>query len=383
MVDFLTRADHNVTKEINDAYKSHINELILFRFRLILAIGIVLHLAFWFIDRFAYPAHSFEFIQIRIIDSLLIIGLIFLSYWDKIKPHIVWLVDLAGTIVMVGMVCMVLLTNGSASRYYEGANLVFIGVCGIINPFYLGHTILMFIFWIGLFEVAMLSSLAPFDSLNFLFANYFMCSTALFVVLMAKFYKDQHYKAFARQEQLKINEETLAALYNQADRLAKTDALTDINNRRHFSDMLQKKMEVSEAANATFYLVIFDVDYFKQINDTYGHAFGDRVLVKVVEIVKNNIRTNDFIGRFGGDEFIICLDMPTRESIMARLSKISQDVRAVGLTHEGRNVPLTVSIGAARFKPGQNMNETKLMERADFELFHVKKTGRGQISIEE
>jgi diguanylate cyclase (GGDEF)-like protein len=382
MNDFFARSDLNIKKEINTSYCKHINELIIFRFRLVSAIGIVLHLAFYFIDQIAYPAQAFDFLNIRRIDCFIISMLIFISYLPKVKPYIIWLVDMAGIVMIFGIVVMVFISDGSSSRYYEGVNLIFLGL-GVVNPFYIWHMIGVYLLSIGVLEYAMFVNHTPFNSLNFLFASYFMGSTALFVILMAKFYRDQHYKAFVRQEQLKTNEETLAALYNQADKLSKTDTLTEINNRRHFSDMLQKKMAACERAKTSFFLVIFDIDFFKQINDTYGHTFGDKVLVKVVEVVKNNTRTNDFIGRFGGDEFIICLDMPSRESIAQRLTKISFDVRNLGLTYEEKPVSLSLSIGAAKFKPGENVTEEKLMERADFELFHVKKTGRGQISIED
>ena len=92
-------------------------------------------------------------------------------------------------------------------------------------------------------------------------------------------------------ERLRQNEKKLADLYTQADKLSKTDTLTEINNRRHFSEMLNKRMQDCEATKTSFYLVIFDVDHFKEINDSYGHIFGDKVLVKVIEIVKNNIRS--------------------------------------------------------------------------------------------
>ena len=184
-----------------------------------------------------------------------------------------------------------------------------------------------------------------------------------------------------QNEQLRQNEKTLADLYNQADKLSKTDTLTEINNRRHFSEMLNKKMQDSEAAKTYFYLVIFDVDHFKEINDSYGHTLGDMVLVKVVEVVKKNTRSNDFIGRFGGDEFVICLDFPNKEGILNRLTKIRDGVKALSFTHEGKEVSTSVSIGAAQFLPGTNMTEKNLIEKADAELFNVKKSTRGEISV--
>jgi len=197
------------------------------------------------------------------------------------------------------------------------------------------------------------------------------------------FFKATPIEMAQQNEQLRQNEKIMADLYSQADKLSKTDTLTEINNRRHFFEMLYKKMQNCEAAKTCFYLVIFDVDHFKEINDSYGHTLGDRVLVKVVEVVKSNIRSNDFIGRYGGDEFIICLDFPNKEGILNRLTKIRDDVKALSLTHDGKEVSISVSIGAAKFIPGTSMTEKNLIEKADFELFNVKKTTRGEISVNE
>jgi len=382
MNDLQFEEQNKIRKDIDARYRVYTNELILFRFQLIASIGIVFHLAFFAIDRMAYPASSITFLKIRLVAALAVFILIFISFSKRIKPHIIWLADAAPTFLILNVCVMAFITDGSSNRYYEGANLIFLGI-SIINPFYLKHLICCFLIWIGLYDFSMLYGHGQFNLLNFTFANYFMSSTAFFVVLLTKFYKDQHYNAFVRQEHLKINEETLAALYSQADKLSKTDTLTEINNRRHFSDMLNKKIEACEEVKSSFYLIIFDVDHFKTINDNCGHAFGDTVLVKVVEVVKNNVRSNDFIGRFGGDEFIICLDLPDKEAIFNRLLKIRSGIRSLGLTHKGQNVPISVSIGASKFIPGTQMTEKKLMEKADFELFNVKKTTRGEISINE
>ena len=197
------------------------------------------------------------------------------------------------------------------------------------------------------------------------------------------FFKATPIEMAQQNEQLRQTKEELTNLYDQADKLSKTDTLTEINNRRHFLEMLNKKMQDCEIAKTSFYLVIFDVDHFKEINDSYGHIFGDRVLVKVIGVVKSNVRSNDFIGRYGGDEFIICLDFHNKEGILSRLTKIRDGVRSLAITYEGKRVPISVSIGAAKFIPGTNMNEEKLIEKADIGLFNVKKTTRGEISVNE
>jgi hypothetical protein len=189
-----------IRNEIDSRYREYINGLLLFRFRVIFFLGIFLHLVFYYIDKLAYPASALTFLKIRCIDDFLLVILLGVSFIKKIKPYIVWLSDVAGTVIIVGMGMMVLLTDGSNSRYYEGANLVFLGFSGIANPFYIAHTIGTFLLWIGFFNLAMLTNHTQFNFLNFLFANYFMFSTALIVALMSKFYIDQHYNAFGNNK---------------------------------------------------------------------------------------------------------------------------------------------------------------------------------------
>ncbi|MDE2027438.1 MAG: hypothetical protein KGJ11_02710, partial [Candidatus Omnitrophica bacterium] len=242
MPDFQLEEQDKIKKDIDHKYRGHINEIILFRLRLIVFIGIFLHLIFVGLDMAAYPSYADTFFKIRIYDGLLAIIVLLASCSPKMKPQSVWLTNIGASIFIVGMCAMVFISDASSSRYYEGANLVFLAT-SIINPFYITHLAGCFLVWIAFYDLVMIyGHQTHFNILNFIFANYFMGLTALGVVLITKFFKNEHYNAFVRQERLKINEETLAALYCQADKLSKIDTLTATNNRRHFSDMLNKKI---------------------------------------------------------------------------------------------------------------------------------------------
>jgi signal transduction histidine kinase len=224
-----------IKNQIDARYYEYINGIILFRVRFVIcAIGIPLTLIFNLIDRIAYPASGMTFLKIRCIVVVLILLFTSFTYFKRVQSNIIWLADVMGSVMIIGVGVMVFLTDGSNSRYYEGANLVLLGFSGIVNPFYIWHTIGAFLVWIGCFEFAMLANHTHFNSLNFLFANYFMISTALIVAIMVKFYKDQHYKAFVQQEQLKLNMEIMKrdkeeiekaekALQEQAEDLARSN----------------------------------------------------------------------------------------------------------------------------------------------------------------
>ncbi|MDE2223264.1 MAG: GGDEF domain-containing protein [Candidatus Omnitrophica bacterium] len=369
--------------EIDNLYRDRIHGDILIRLRVIAPLAIILYVTFFAFDLITFPSQAFSFLNIRIAVSFIALVILGITFMPSMKRHAAWLADIIGTVFISGMALMIFMSNGSGTRYYEGANLVILGL-SVANPFYLRHMIGCYLLWLICVNGAMLAGPTHFNFLNFTFADYFMGSTALLVAIMTKFYKDQHYKAFVRQEQLKINEQTLSTLYSRADKLSKTDTLTEINNRRHFFEILNKKISGCEKNRASFYLIIFDVDHFKEINDNYGHAFGDKVLVKVVETVKNNIRSNDVIGRFGGDEFVIIfLDHPTKEALSTRLIKIRDKVKTLGLTCQEKEIPVSVSIGAAKFVPGKGMTEEKLIEKADSQLLQIKATTRGEISVDQ
>jgi len=353
-------------KDINARYRSYVDNIIISRVRIIAIVGGIIYLCFNLLDWIVYPAHALFFLKIRIIGTLFFIFLLLLSLGKKIKPMAVWLSDVLVISVAAGISLMIFSSDGSSSHYYEGINLVFL-VVGIMNCSYTKHNIFTFSIMLMLYELAALNSPTAFNKVNFYSANFFMISTAFLVVLLTRLYDAQQRQAFLRQEQL--------------DQLSKTDELTRIHNRRSFFDLLQYKIENSERLHDSFYLVIFDVDYFKELNDRWGHAFGDLALKKIVEIVRNNIRSSDCLGRYGGDEFILFLDFPNVDMLMHRLTKISQEVTSLNLKQNNQTVLISISIGAAQFIPQQQMTSNILFEKADQRLLMVKKTNRGQIGI--
>ncbi len=367
--------------ELLQKYHDHLSQLIIVRLRLLAPIVITMHIGFNYIDKIAYPHLATFFFQIRCLDSLIVLALVGLTFLKSFKKNAVWIGDICATVFAAGMAYMTFCTDGSHSRYYEGLNLVILGVF-FLNPFYVRHNLWIYLIQILFFETAiLLNPTTPFNLLNFCYFNYFVGSTALFALLMTKFYSEQHQRAFIHEAHLRINEAKLASMFNKADHLAKTDELTAIHNRRHFFEMLSEKIASCEQNKNTFYLIIFDIDHFKQLNDSYGHPFGDEVLIKVAQMVKNSIRPHDFLGRFGGDEFVLCMEGIPRETLMNRLNKFALNIRTMGLTHQGKSVDVSASFGAAPFKPGCRMTEKSLMEAADAQLLHVKQNARGHVGI--
>ncbi|WP_435620644.1 PAS domain S-box protein [Thermoanaerobacterium thermosulfurigenes] len=155
-----------------------------------------------------------------------------------------------------------------------------------------------------------------------------------------------------------------------------TDPLTGIYNRRFFMDILEKEVEMTKRNKKPFSLIMFDLDHFKNVNDYFGHAAGDMVLKRVVEIVKERIRKTDCFARWGGEEFIIFLP----ETSLNNASDIAEELRFKISTAKFDGVGnVTASFGATDFKENDNIDTVLL--RLDNMLYEAKNNGRNCVCV--
>ncbi|MBN9229415.1 MAG: hypothetical protein BGO90_10970 [Legionella sp. 40-6] len=181
-----------------------------------------------------------------------------------------------------------------------------------------------------------------------------------------------------------ISEQISLNLYNiklnETLKLQSTqDVLTGLSNRRYFTELLQKEMLKSKRAHNNFALILVDIDYFKSINDTYGHQTGDRVLCALAQIMQKELRKSDVIARWGGEEFIICVREISLEKIRMRAEKLRQVVENHRLLIDGETISFTISIGIALFDAV--VDKDTLIKKADDALYQAKKSGRNKIII--
>lgn len=167
-------------------------------------------------------------------------------------------------------------------------------------------------------------------------------------------------------------------LEEQLQNLANTDPLTNLFNRRVFLEHLsQETNRVARSKNCAAVLML-DLDFFKRINDTYGHATGDTVLKQFADIIVKQTRDIDISARFGGEEFVILLPDSNREKANIMAERLRKEVSVLSIPHEKGNVTITVSIGAALIIP-ENANGELALNRADNALYEAKETGRNRI----
>ena len=158
------------------------------------------------------------------------------------------------------------------------------------------------------------------------------------------------------------------------EKLADTDSLTPVPNRRAFVRELSRMMSFAERYNAPASVVFFDLDGLKQINDTHGHAAGDAAIVHVAEVLSANIRDSDFVGRLGGDEFGVILPYADEPSASAKGAILAQAVSAKPLDWKGTALNVQVSFGAQAVTPG--MEAAGALDAEDRAMYAQKRRSR-------
>lgn len=177
------------------------------------------------------------------------------------------------------------------------------------------------------------------------------------------------------EHQVEVRTQELQEANQMLERLARQDALTGLNNRRAADERLLEEFQRWGRSGATYALLLMDIDFFKRVNDTYGHKEGDRVLQHVAELLRRQVRSTDFLARFGGEEFLALLPDTDREGAQVMAEKLRAQVEASPLEPVGR---VTLSIGLALIKVGDTDPEAAL-RRADAALYRAKGAGRNRV----
>jgi diguanylate cyclase (GGDEF)-like protein/PAS domain S-box-containing protein len=160
--------------------------------------------------------------------------------------------------------------------------------------------------------------------------------------------------------------------------LANTDTLTGIANRRHFLEQVEFELARTDRFHNPGALIMLDLDYFKRINDTYGHPVGDAVLRHFTATAQHRLRKIDLLGRLGGEEFGIFLPGTDAQGAMAFADKLRAHIEATPAPSDKGPIKFTVSMGVAEFDPEDSALE-KLLVRADIALYRAKEGGRNQV----
>jgi diguanylate cyclase (GGDEF)-like protein len=184
------------------------------------------------------------------------------------------------------------------------------------------------------------------------------------------------------EEKVKERTKKLEIAHEKLIELANKDPMTKLFNRRYLQDITSHLLNISKRLNTPICIMLIDIDDFKCINDTYGHAVGDNVIISLSKIFKNNTRESDISIRFGGEEFVILLPNTTKDSAISLANKIRIKTKEQVLKIYNEKISFTISIGVSIVNSNDKSFDTTL-NKADKALYVSKENGKNQVSFLE
>ena len=180
-----------------------------------------------------------------------------------------------------------------------------------------------------------------------------------------------------RQSAITINR---ANTYSKVLQYATLDALTNLNNRRQFEVRLKQEIATTKRQKNPLCAMMVDIDFFKKVNDAYGHASGDAVLRTVASIIKEHLRESDIPSRYGGEEFAVLLPYTHIEEAKIVGERLRKAVETTPIPIDKKNINVTISMGLAEFSPQETGED--LFKRADSALYEAKESGRNRVCVD-
>lgn len=179
------------------------------------------------------------------------------------------------------------------------------------------------------------------------------------------------------RDQLQATNQELQHALHTISELAVRDDLTQLFNRRHLMELLARQKDLADRGSYRFCVCLIDLDYFKRINDRYGHLGGDMVLVEFSRLLSRNMRSIDYLARFGGEEFVLILVDTNLNGAVEVAERVRSLIKHLRFPELDPNLRLTASIGVTAYAPGERTDD--VLARADQALYEAKTSGRDQI----
>jgi two-component system, cell cycle response regulator len=181
------------------------------------------------------------------------------------------------------------------------------------------------------------------------------------------------------QEALEEREKELLEMNERLRFMSLTDGLTGLDNRRHLNDRIDEMFQHAQRLNEPFSIVMCDLDKFKSVNDSYGHQAGDEVLKQLAEILKDEAREIDRVGRFGGEEFMLLLPGTVLDAAVTFAERVRKRIERHTFTFVGGSTQRTASFGVAGWPHPKVQDSDSLVRMADDALYVAKETGRNRV----
>jgi two-component system cell cycle response regulator len=168
------------------------------------------------------------------------------------------------------------------------------------------------------------------------------------------------------------------AYHEEIYKLTTIDGLTQVHNKRYFLESLERELSRARRHHRNLSMIMLDIDFFKQVNDSFGHVAGDFVLKELATVIQARIRREDVMSRYGGEEFAVLLPELALRQAVQFARKVNALVRETSFNFEGIEISVTVSIGVATLEP-ETDTASDLVKAADQWLYEAKRTGRDRV----
>lgn len=202
---------------------------------------------------------------------------------------------------------------------------------------------------------------------------------ALSNVAKGELSKEPHYTVMSRNDEISDMGRSVVAMQKSLHVLIERDALTELYNRRCANQRLKKIMKKAENTGTRFCMALGDIDFFKKVNDTYGHEVGDKVLVAVSKSMKASMTGSGFVARWGGEEFLIVFDETEYDVGMAKLKDFMENIRKLEIPDERFEMPIRVTMTFGIVAGSAEDDMDNLLRTADERLYKGKTEGRNRI----
>lgn len=331
---------------------------------------------------------KYEMILVTFYDLSLYIGLPLLTLFYKlvVKPknlfiHKLWLVQGIYSICCIIFIIINILSNFQYNTYYSMLTLDIMGLLTILQLILLiisginntnkGNTNAK-LFMLGFFAFTI--SLILEIGLYFIISNYgfYIWKYGLLLFCIALII------IFARQSTIShIQLREYSNEINRINKIAQTDFLTDLPNRMGISDQLSKALQEHRLVGQNLYLAICDLDDFKSLNDTYGHNFGDNVLVTVGQILKQTLGDNSIVGRWGGEEFLLLIKASDTNRAFQIVEQARLTINNYFFIYNNKQITLSATFGMCQYDDIAGLNTC--LDYADKALYYGKENGKNVI----
>ncbi len=172
-----------------------------------------------------------------------------------------------------------------------------------------------------------------------------------------------------------VGSDVESAYHEEIYQMTIKDGLTEIYNKRYFLEALDREMSRAQRHNRDLTVLLFDIDHFKTVNDSFGHLAGDYVLQVLARLVSTRARREEVFARYGGEEFVILLPETPKEGAMELAEQLRKRVASYTFIFEGEEIPITVSVGVATMG-AEAITPTEFIKRADVAMYQAKSDGR-------